>query len=853
VSPRQQLPTRIDAPAELQRRLAETELRLREVNRLRIKRWEYNPVLWARECIAWPEGQGLTTYQEGTLDELVKTGRVAVRSGHGTGKTTTNSMAALWFATTRELAGYDWKVLTTAGAWRQLEKYLWPEIHRWARRIKFEVLGLKPFNSSQLLDLALKLDNGEAFAVAASDPALVEGAHAVCLLYIFDESKAIDARIFDAAEGAFAGSSNKIGTLPEAFGLAQSTPGDPEGRFYDIHAHRPGLEDWSTRHITLKEAIAACRITEDWAEKRKKQWGAQSQLYNNRVLGEFKGSEGNCVIPLAWVEAAQDRYREWVDDGSPIEKYTDLGVDVAREGDDETVLAYKAGHVVTRLEHHNWDDTTITAGWVNAALHAHQGARAVVDTIGVGAGVFDMVRQEHGRRAIPFNASEATDRTDRTGEHRFLNCLTGDARVAPIGQLRRIWRSWHDGPLYRVKTAGGDDFTATPNHNVLTLGGWVPVQALSVGDKLCDASFGQGMSFGQPEIGQVPPTLSEVYGAARMLFEPERMVSGAVNFHGDRPVGEVEVVTVNGQLLYPPGRGQQSSDPQLVWELLGQGDLSSESSPTKTNNVLRDEGRHADWRVPAVRPHGRSSAMLGFGHPLGSQPVGFGVGSEGYTLLAQGTCYDAFGQSESPAQGFGRLTGQVVVNESDRVGYLGTQEQRGLGLIPWTDVVFSQNSPWHVPVDPVTLAQRVQGLARQIPTNDVVSIDVIPASRHGGSYVYTMETSTGAYRSKSTVARNCRAAAWWYLRDLLDPAAGAMLALPDDDLMVGDLTAVRWKISRGGKIQVESKEEIKARIHRSTDSADAVIQACLWEVRRARMTFAGKVGRRANQVVGSAS
>ena len=280
------------------RQLARTEACVRELNAQRVNRWRYDPVRWTREVIDWPEGEGLVVYQEETLQELVEKGKVAVRGPHGLGKTTTAAMAVLWFATTRELAGIDWKCPTTAGVWRQLEKYLWPEIHLWAKRIKFDVLGLRPFTSSQLLDLALKLDNGEAFAVAASDPQLIEGAHASSLFYIFDESKAIDARIFDAAEGAFAGWSGEPGKLPEAFGLAQSTPGDPEGRFYDIHMKRPGLEDWHARHVTLKDAVKAGRISMDWADKRKSQWGEKSQLYNNRVLVNSKVPRAMPSSPL---------------------------------------------------------------------------------------------------------------------------------------------------------------------------------------------------------------------------------------------------------------------------------------------------------------------------------------------------------------------------------------------------------------------------------------------------------------------------------------------------------------------------------------------------------------------------
>jgi hypothetical protein len=60
---------------------------------------------------------------------LVKHHRVAARGPHGLGKTTLASWVVIWFALTRD--GDDWKVITTASAWRQLEKFLWPEIHKW--------------------------------------------------------------------------------------------------------------------------------------------------------------------------------------------------------------------------------------------------------------------------------------------------------------------------------------------------------------------------------------------------------------------------------------------------------------------------------------------------------------------------------------------------------------------------------------------------------------------------------------------------------------------------------------------------------------------------------------------------
>jgi hypothetical protein len=63
---------------------------------------------------------------------------------------------------------------------------------------------------------------------------------------------------------------------------------------------------------------------------------------------------------------------------------------------------------------------------------------------------------------------------------------------------------------------------------------------------------------------------------------------------------------------------------------------------------------------------------------------------------------------------------------------------------------------------------------------------------------------------------------------MVEPARNAEnneVALPEDDLLTGDLTAPHWRVVSGGNIQVEAKESIVERLHRSTDSGDAVMQA----------------------------
>lgn len=406
-----------------------------------VARYLSDPVAFARECIRWPAGTELAEYQAEILRRLVKLRRLAVRGPHGLGKTTAAALVVLWFALTREAAGIDWKVPTTASVWRQLSKYLWPEIRTWAARIDWRKIGREPFTRHELLDLSLKLRGGEAFALASDDSAALEGAHATQLLYILDEAKSIPASTFDAIEGAFAGAGGD--TEAQAFALAISTPGEPSGRFYAIHRREPGLEDWAAYHVRLEQAIAAGRIAQSWADARRRQWGSTSAVFMNRVLGEFASSSEDSVIPLGWVEAATERWRErhpecgWDEGGhrdcSINPDSSSVGVDVGRGGD-RSVLALRFGDSIDELRSTGRADLMDTVGRVRGVLDAY-GGKACIDVIGIGAGVVDRLREDKGlaKRVLPFNASEGTKRKDRSGELSFANL-----RAASWWHLREL-------------------------------------------------------------------------------------------------------------------------------------------------------------------------------------------------------------------------------------------------------------------------------------------------------------------------------------------------------------------------------------------------------------------------------
>jgi hypothetical protein len=73
---------------------------------------------------------------------------------------------------------------------------------------------------------------------------------------------------------------------------------------------------------------------------------------------------------------------------------------------------------------------------------------------------------------------------------------------------------------------------------------------------------------------------------------------------------------------------------------------------------------------------------------------------------------------------------------------------------------------------------------------------------------------------------NKRSAALWIFREALDPGqpGGSPIALPDDAVLVADLTAPTFEPTPNG-IKVETKEDVCARLGRSTDRGDAVVMS----------------------------
>lgn len=396
-------------------------------------RWKTNPKAFVTEALrATPED-----WQVKALDMIAQHDRVAIRSGHGVGKTTLIAWIALWFLLTR----IPTRVPITANSQDQLRDVVWPALAQWAREL--------PGQLRNELDLAaervsLKAAPEEGFAVARTAsrdrPEALQGFHSENMLFVLEEASGIPEEVILVAQGAL--------STPGAKVLMVGNPTRGAGYFYDAFH---GLRDrWVCLHVSSEDVERARGHIEDIAAR----YGKDSNQYRVRVLGEFPIEDDDVVIPLHLCEAAMGRAVE------PLSTHRIVwGVDVARFGDDRSALAKRQGN--TLLEPVKvWANKDImqTAGIVmdewNGTWDEDKPKEILVDAIGLGAGVADRLK-ELGLPIRSINVAErpaSRDRYERLRDELWFrarewlearDCAMPDdaALIAEITDVRYEYRS----------------------------------------------------------------------------------------------------------------------------------------------------------------------------------------------------------------------------------------------------------------------------------------------------------------------------------------------------------------------------------------------------------------------------
>ncbi|NBN62058.1 terminase [Pannonibacter tanglangensis] len=410
----------------------EDEQRL--INRLLSPEIADNPFLFVKFAFPWGvAGTPLARYQgprTWQIDELLAIGehieanrqrmargldpqvyQSSTVSGRGIGKSALVSWLNLWSRSC--LIGST--AITTANTEAQLISRTWAELGKWhtlsINRHWFDktATALRPEKwFADLVQSDLQIDTGYYYAQAQlwseENPDAFAGVHnPLGLILIMDEASGIPAPIWKVSDGFF--------TEPvlHRYWLVFSNGRRNTGAFYETHHKHRDL--WKCRQIDARTVEGTDPAVYD---KIITQYGADSDEARVEVYGQFPSSGANQFIGRELVQAAQVRELA-PDPGAALV----IGVDVARFGDDHSVIFFRQGRDARSRKPLKFKGlTTIQlAGRVAEQVDRVKPDAVFVDGGGVGGGVVDALRSM-GYKVIDVQSGAKADEPERYANRR---------------------------------------------------------------------------------------------------------------------------------------------------------------------------------------------------------------------------------------------------------------------------------------------------------------------------------------------------------------------------------------------------------------------------------------------------
>jgi len=356
----------------------------------KIYQFRHDPLGFAQYAYPWAEGElfdskGPRKWQTEALDVIGRhlrdpltrhqPCRLARSSGHGIGKSALVAFIISWGLSTCD----DCKIVVTAGTGDQLSTKTVPEVGKWmrlainehwwdVRATSIRVKDPKHRDSWRTDFLTWSEENTQAFG----------GLHnkGKRIILIFDEASIVSDKVWEVAEGALTDENTEI------IWLVFGNPIINTGRFrecFGAQAHR-----WNTAQIDSRQ-VEGTNKTEigQWADL----YGEDSDWFRIRVRGEFPRAGSNQFIPSDIVAAAR-KYTATAFAG--LSKI--MAVDVARFGENRTVIGWRQGRKSVILGKYRGLDTEQTAQRVIEFWESEKPDAVVVDGDGLGGGVVDHLK-----------------------------------------------------------------------------------------------------------------------------------------------------------------------------------------------------------------------------------------------------------------------------------------------------------------------------------------------------------------------------------------------------------------------------------------------------------------------------
>ena len=361
----------------------------------------------------------LEEYQEKKiLEPIALHDQVSIAATHSVGKTWTMARVALWF-----LASYkNSKVITTAPTNRQVEKLLWGELHTAYKHSTYPIGGrllnkeLKIGPEWYALGFSPQKEAGESKEQQGSS---FQGFHADYILIIFDEATGVPADIWKMAEGLL--TSGKVVKFvcianpttkacefyktfqdPTWFNVYLSCFDSPNliaNGITDLHRLKREIDklkemgqDERLKYIKAYKKPVPHLLSCQWVMTRAIKWGVDHPLFQSKALGQFPDEDENVIVQLGDVEAAIAR------ENSPTDLRC-IGIDVARYGEDDTVITSLRGSKQDLKKTITKRNVTQVSGESIRVIETSKALKTIVlvDATGIGSGVHDILEEHYQR------------------------------------------------------------------------------------------------------------------------------------------------------------------------------------------------------------------------------------------------------------------------------------------------------------------------------------------------------------------------------------------------------------------------------------------------------------------------
>lgn len=370
-----------------------------------LERWREHPATMVRELFkAEPD-----IWQEEVLEAFPTTKRMALKASKGPGKTACLAWIAWNYLITRQRPN----IMATSISGDNLKDGLIKEMSKWHAKMPPALQALFVLTNMRV---EYKKDPRNWFFSARTWPKsgtaeeqanTLAGFHEDYTLALLDEAGGIPDAVMAAAEGA-------LSTGIESHIVIAGNPTHREGPLFRACTTESRL--WKVVEINSDpdDPKRNTRVNSDWAREQIEKYGRDHPYTLVNVLGQFPPYSFNALIGDDEVAEAQKRfYREF-----DLESYPRiLGIDVARGGDDQSVIARRHGlQFYPMIRRRNVESGQLGASLTNRIWEEFRCDAAFIDgTGGYGLTWYDCLR-DLGRTAIAVGfASKASQ------EQRYYN------------------------------------------------------------------------------------------------------------------------------------------------------------------------------------------------------------------------------------------------------------------------------------------------------------------------------------------------------------------------------------------------------------------------------------------------